>query len=169
MRRVRRVAEREALIFTPLFPYNTHKPIPKRFRHDVVIGVGGNIGDTVRRFERLMVYLRRHRTLLRVVASSPIYRNPPFGYVQQPDFYNATLHLKTTMAPQRLLRFCMETERRFGRKRSFKDAPRTLDLDILFYDTRVIKRDDLKIPHPQWHKRPSVTVPLGLMGARWRR
>jgi 2-amino-4-hydroxy-6-hydroxymethyldihydropteridine diphosphokinase len=98
------------------------------------------------------------------VESSPILINPPFGYRDQPDFYNAVLLLRTPLSPRALLRRMLEAERRFGRRRSFPNAPRTLDLDLLFYEGRRIERPELQIPHPHWKERLSVTLPLAAMG-----
>lgn len=129
------------------------------YRHEAVIGVGGNVGDVRRRFTHLLAYLH-HRKGIEVRATGPILKNPPFGYLEQDDFYNTVIVLSISMQPRALLRFLLHTERMFGRKRSFANAPRTLDLDILFYDDRVIERADLVIPHPHWHERESVFIPL---------
>ena len=132
---------------------------------EVWIGVGGNLGDPLRRFHRLWTLLKR-RSDLRPLEASPILINPPFGYLDQPDFHNAVLRIATRLEPEELLRRLLEIERRFGRRRSFKDAPRTLDLDILFYGERRFDRPDLQIPHPRWRERISVTIPLALMSKR---
>ena len=161
MRRVRELDEQHRLIFTPYFPYN--KGECKTKGSTVYLGIGGNIGDSVRRFTHLFHLLKRHKKFLCVVQTSPILKNPPFGYLEQADFYNAVIEVKTTLSPQALLDFVLRVERRFGRKRSFKDAPRTLDIDILFYGDRSIKTKRLTVPHPHWSKRASVVVPLSLM------
>jgi len=129
---------------------------------DVWLGIGGNLGDVVRRFQRLRHCLKRQPDL-RLIESSPILVNPPFGYTDQPDFFNAVLHLRTVLSPLRLLRRILEIERRFGRRRSFKNAPRTLDIDLLFYGTRRIDHPRLQVPHPHWKERLSVTWPLARM------
>ena len=68
--------------------------------------------------------------------------------------------IKTSLTPHRLLKLLQRIEHRFGRKRSFKDAPRTLDLDILFFGDKTMHTKDLILPHPGWSKRQSVLVPL---------
>jgi len=128
-------------------------------RHRAIIGVGGNVGDVLRRFEHLFWYLKESKRVT-LLESAPILRNPPFGYLDQADFYNTIIVLETSLTPGQLLRFLLHTEKRFGRKRSIKDGPRTLDLDIIFYDKITIDSKRLKIPHPDWMNRKSVLIPL---------
>lgn len=143
--------------------------VEKTLRHrgetEVWIGIGGNVGEVRRRFERLRHFLKRSSDL-RLLESSPILVNPPFGYLDQPDFLNAVLRIATALPPRALLRRLLRIERRFGRRRSFPNAPRTLDLDILFYGERRVRRKDLTIPHPHWRERESVTIPLAQMRRR---
>jgi len=126
------------------------------------LGIGGNIGDTKRLFDKLFWFLKRER-VVDIIETSPILKNPPFGYLNQNDFYNAIIKVSTTLSPQRLLNYILGVEKRFGRKRSFKDAPRTLDIDMIFYNDRVIKSKKLTLPHPHWYKRDSVVIPLSMM------
>lgn len=142
-------------ISTIFFPYRTISKGKKR----VTLGIGGNIGDVIRRFRHLFCYLRRS-PLVHVIESSPILKNPPFGFLEQSDFYNAVVVIETELNPQRLLRYLLEIERKFGRRRLFQDAPRTLDIDILFYENRVINTPKLTLPHPKWLERDSVVIPL---------
>jgi len=128
-------------------------------RYEVTVGIGGNVGDVKRRFEHLFIYLKKDKQV-ELLQTSLILKNPPFGYVNQDDFFNSIIVLKTSLNPLAFLAYLMRLEKRFGRKRSFKDAPRTLDLDIIFFDNRVIDLPKLKIPHPEWFKRESVLIPL---------
>jgi len=160
----KRIAPRLSLLRTEHFPRLLSGQKPRRGETEVWIGLGGNLGDVPRRFERFWHFLSRQPEL-RPLESSPILINPPFGYLDQPDFHNAVLRIATPLSPEALLRRLQEIERRFGRKRSFRDAPRTLDLDILFYGGRRVERPNLRIPHPRWQERESVTIPLALMGA----
>ena len=129
------------------------------YRYNTVIGIGGNIGDVKRRFKHLLHFLQRDKKL-KVYQTSSILKNPPFGYLDQPFFYNAVIIIKTNLQPHALLMHLHRVEKRFGRLRSFKDAPRTLDLDILFFDKREVKSKNLIIPHKEWYKRESVMIPL---------
>ena len=130
-----------------------------RYRYRVVLGVGGNIGDTRRRMNHLWHYLGRLPQICRI-QSGVILKNPPFGFLEQNDFDNTVIEIATSLQPKALLRLIWRIEKRFGRRRSFANAPRTLDLDILFFDNRKIQTEELSIPHPHWHERPSVTIPL---------
>ena len=159
--------DRLILIRTAHYPYRAARS--KRGKgvggHRALIGIGGNIGDVPRRFEKLFWFLKRSRAVS-FVASAPILRNPPFGYLDQPDFYNSLIQLQSPFTPAELLRFLLRTEQRFGRKRTIKDGPRTLDLDIIFYDDVSINSKKLTIPHPQWMNRSSVLIPLKYMKGR---
>ena len=94
------------------------------------------------------------------MQTSPILKNPPFGYTKQDDFYNAILYIETRLQPKALLRYILEVERKFGRKRSFQDAPRTLDIDIIFYENICMQTPKLTLPHASWQERDSVVIPL---------
>ena len=130
---------------------------PRRFgkgggKHYAILGIGGNIGDVRERFAKLIRYLRQS-ALLRLIESSPILKNPPFGYTDQPDFYNAVLSIRTNLGPTALLRYLLFVEKRFKRVRRFKNGPRTLDL----------RTSRLTLPHPHWRERESVLIPLAFL------
>lgn len=129
------------------------------FRHQVIVGVGGNIGDVKRSFEHLFCFFKKSNKV-EVLQTSSILKNPPFGYLDQDDFFNALLVLKTDMLPMQMLSYLQRVEKKFGRKRSFENAPRSLDLDIVFFDNIHMNSDKLKLPHPGWSKRESVLIPL---------
>jgi len=155
----RQLSSRLTLIRTGHFPgLFSARGLP----HRAVIGIGGNIGDTARRFERLLVYFRRAANV-NVLSASPILKNPPFGFTDQQDFHNAVLMIETSLQPRELMHYLLRVERRFGRVRTFANAPRTLDLDILFYEHRQIRYPDLTVPHPHWQERESVVIPLSLL------
>lgn len=137
-----------------------YKTIQKStFKHKVVIGVGGNIGDVKRRFEHLFYFFKKSNKV-EVLQTSSILKNPPFGFLEQDDFFNALIVLKTNMLPMQVLKYLQRIEKIFKRKRSFDNAPRSLDLDIIFYDSIVINKEKLSIPHSEWNKRQSVLIPL---------
>jgi 2-amino-4-hydroxy-6-hydroxymethyldihydropteridine diphosphokinase len=128
----------------------------------VFLGIGGNVGNVLRRFEHLFAYLNRS-SFLRIVETAPILKNPPFGYDAQADFYNTIIHIETTLRPKALLAYLLRVEKVFGRKRSFANAPRTLDIDILFYGKIEMHTAFLTLPHPAWSERNSVLIPLSYM------
>jgi 2-amino-4-hydroxy-6-hydroxymethyldihydropteridine diphosphokinase len=130
--------------------------------HRVLLGIGGNIGDVVRRFEHLFYYFKRS-SFLRVIETAPILKNPPFGYTEQGDFYNSLVLIETFLSPKALLRYLLRVEKAFGRKRLFKDGPRTLDIDIIFYENVKMETKALTLPHPGWKERASVLIPLSMM------
>ncbi len=96
----------------------------------------------------------------RMLRTSSFYRTAPVGAPGQPDYLNAVAALETGLAPDDLLAALLEIEHDFGRRREYRNAPRTLDLDLLLYDDAVIDRPHLQIPHPRLHLRAFVLVPL---------
>ena len=95
-----------------------------------------------------------------VLAHSSLYLTTPVGYLDQPDFINAVAQLETSLSPHDLLQALMQIEAGFGRERSFRNAPRVLDLDILLYQDTVLDDPQLMLPHPRMHQRAFVMVPL---------
>ncbi len=150
------------LIKRPLFPAR-YKASSKRY--SVTLGVGGNIGDLVRRLERLSFFFQRSR-LCDLVQTGPILKNPPFGYLDQDEFYNSVILVKTNLRPKAFLKYVLEVERKFGRKRSFANAPRTLDIDMIFYEDTRMDTPSLTLPHPHWQERESVVIPMAYMERR---
>jgi len=96
----------------------------------------------------------------RLVARSSLYRSAPVGYADQPDFINAVARIMTQLAPHDLLQALLGIEQEFGRVREFRNAPRTLDLDLLLYDDLVFHEPGLTLPHPRMHERAFVLLPL---------
>lgn len=96
----------------------------------------------------------------RLAACSGFYRSAPLGYAAQPEFVNAVARLETGLAPEALLDALHAIERLHGRERSFPDAPRTLDLDLLLYGEVQIAGPRLNVPHPRMHERAFVLEPL---------
>jgi 2-amino-4-hydroxy-6-hydroxymethyldihydropteridine diphosphokinase len=96
----------------------------------------------------------------RLVRASSLYRSAPVGISGQPDFVNAVAAVETEQMPHALLQALFGIEARFGRRRDFPHAPRTLDLDLLLYDAETIDTPELRVPHPRMHLRAFVLVPL---------
>jgi 2-amino-4-hydroxy-6-hydroxymethyldihydropteridine diphosphokinase len=96
----------------------------------------------------------------RVVKKSSLYRSAPIGHAAQPDFINAVAELETGLPAERLLAELQALEARHGRQRSFPNAPRTLDLDVLLFGNAVLDTPSLKLPHPRMHERAFVLKPL---------
>ena len=123
------------------------------------VGLGANIGDPRRQLD-LAIEALKALPETRIDQVSGIYRSAPMGYLDQPDFLNAVARLETTLPAERLLEHLQEIEQRQGRERPFTGAPRTLDLDLLLYDERVLAGPNLTLPHPRMHERAFVLRPL---------
>ena len=123
----------------------------------VYLGLGANLGD---RAETLRHALSDLSTIGQVVRVSSLYETEPVGYSDQPRFLNAVALLETALGPNELLEQTSAIEQAHGRQRSFANAPRTLDIDILFYDDQVLVSPNLTIPHPRLQERAFVLVPL---------
>jgi 2-amino-4-hydroxy-6-hydroxymethyldihydropteridine diphosphokinase len=96
----------------------------------------------------------------RLTRASSLYLSRAVGHPDQPDYINAVARLRTALDPCALLDALLEIEHRHGRERTFRNAPRTLDLDILLYDDLVLDHPGLHLPHPRMHERAFVLAPL---------
>ena len=123
----------------------------------VFLALGTNIGDRETNLRKARKTLAPKVT---IIKESPIYITPPWGFEDQPDFLNQVLEVQTKMGPGRLLRYLKRIEKKMGRLETFRNGPRLIDLDILFYGQRVIDRSKLNIPHPRLHERAFVLIPL---------
>jgi len=127
--------------------------------HTAFIGLGSNLEEPSSQLQRAFADLDALPGT-RLVARSSLYRSAPVGYLDQPDFVNAVAQLETSLSPQVLLQSLLDIEHRHGRERTFRNAPRTLDLDVLLYDDLQMHEHGLTIPHPQMHLRAFVLQPL---------
>ena len=123
----------------------------------VYLALGTNIGDRAGNLQTAMEALAPKVT---VVRESSIYITPPWGYTDQPDFYNQVIEVRTRLEPVPLLRYLKGIEKGMGRVTLFRNGPRVIDLDILFYGERTVDVGDLQIPHPRMAGRAFVLVPL---------
>ena len=132
------------------------------FKNSVILGLGGNIGDVKKRFNGLYFKLSRD-SRFHIVENSALLINEAFGFKEQADFTNAVMLVQTSLATRQILKITANLEKRFGRVRSFKNAPRTLDIDILYFSGRSRNDARLTLPHPGAQSRASVILPLGTM------
>lgn len=123
------------------------------------IGLGANLDDPAAQVEYALAELDR-LPATRLLARSSLYTSAPLGYVDQPDFINAVAQVETGLAPRALLDALLDLEQHHGRERSFRNAPRTLDLDLLLYDSAHFHEDGLALPHPRMQERGFVLLPL---------
>jgi 2-amino-4-hydroxy-6-hydroxymethyldihydropteridine diphosphokinase len=164
--RKKNINSKYTLFETSHYPLKNMQISPKkRLKHKAVLGIGGNIGDVLRRFERLYWFFKRSK-YVNIIQTSPILKNPPFGLLEQDDFYNSILIISTTLTPRELLHYLLRVEKKFGRKRTIPNGARTLDIDIIFYDDISISSKELTIPHQDWMNRDSVLIPLSLIKAK---
>lgn len=127
--------------------------------HKVYLSLGSNMGD---KRENLLEAIKRVGELenTEVVKSSTILETEPFGYIEQDNFLNACLEVKTLLTPQEFLSSILKIELDMGRVREIKWGPRVIDIDILFYDDEIIQEDNLAVPHPWICEREFVLEPL---------
>lgn len=128
-------------------------------RHIAFIGLGSNLEEPRSQLQHAFVALGQLPGTS-LVARSSLYRSAPVGYADQPDFVNAVAKIATALSPQALLQALLHIEHQQGRERTFRNAPRTLDLDLLLYDDLRLHEHGLTIPHPQMHLRAFVLQPL---------
>ena len=140
-------------------PLKTVSVSIEREWHDVIIALGSNMGDREGYLNGAVEKLNAVRGC-RVKKVSDFIETPPYGVTDQADFLNGCLEMETLMYPHELLDELHRIEKEAGRERIIRWGPRTLDLDIIFYDDMILRDDDLCIPHVEMHKREFVLKPL---------
>ncbi len=127
--------------------------------HDVYIGLGSNMGD---KWDNINEALKKMSLDddIKVIEVSTLIETRPYGYEEQNDFLNGAVHITTLYSPAELLKCLSEFENLAGRKREIHWGPRTLDLDILFYDDIILDTRELTIPHFDMINRDFVLKPL---------
>ncbi len=123
----------------------------------VYLGLGSNLGNPR---ENLLTALQYLESRGKVKALSSFYETDPLGYEDQPPFCNAVCAYRTGDSPQRLLEFLKWIEKRMGRRPTFRNGPRVVDLDILLWEGCILSEEGLEIPHPRMHERAFVLVPF---------
>lgn len=128
------------------------------------IALGSNLSDPIAQIEQAWIDLGSLPDT-RLVACSSLYLSKPVGYAEQPDFINAAASIATQLSPRALLAALLRIEARHGRNRTFKNAPRSLDLDLLLYDGLIMHESGLTLPHPRMTERAFVLAPLAEIAA----
>lgn len=131
----------------------------KRSWHDVYLSIGSNMGDRKNYLDFAVAELKNNQNCI-VCKVSDYIVTKPYGYTEQEDFLNGAVYLCTIYSPHELLDFLHEIENQADRKRLIHWGPRTLDLDILLYDSLILEEPDLIIPHPDMENREFVLKPL---------
>ena len=123
----------------------------------VFLGLSTNIGE---KDNNLKVAIEEIKDFSEVINISSYYKTPPYGYLDQDDFLNMAMEITTELTPLELIFRIHEIEHKMGRVRKIKNGPRIIDIDILLFNDEVINQTNLKIPHPEMHKRNFVLKPL---------
>lgn len=130
----------------------------------MLLGLGANLGDPVGQLAQAVGVLAQ---AVRIERVSCLYRSEPVGHAEQPDFYNLVVRGWTALEPAALLRAAQGVEAALGRRRSFRDGPRSMDVDLLAYGGRVMRTPELTLPHPRLHLRGFVLHPLAEVAPEW--
>ena len=125
--------------------------------HTVYLALGSNLGD---RRENLRQAVAALSPQMVVKAKSRVYETPPWGVEDQPMFLNQAVWAETYLDPEPLIKHIKRLEIALGRRESFRNGPRSIDLDLLFYDDLVLDTPVLTLPHPRLHERAFVLLPM---------
>ena len=123
----------------------------------IYLGFGSNLGNKLSNIKKAINYIKKD---LKITKISPIYKTEPVGYKRQNWFLNCAAEAETSSKPLKLFAFLKSTEKKLKREKTFRNGPRTIDIDLLFYDNRIISSKKLQVPHPRMHKRLFVLEPL---------
>ena len=125
--------------------------------HIVYLALGTNLGDRLANLKQAITSLTPQ---LEVKLRSQVYETPPWGFEDQPKFLNQVIKANTYLDPEPLLKHLKRLEVALGRKESFPNGPRLIDIDLLFYDDLVVDKPSIVIPHPRLQERGFVLLPL---------
>ncbi|MDR1293936.1 MAG: 2-amino-4-hydroxy-6-hydroxymethyldihydropteridine diphosphokinase [Bifidobacteriaceae bacterium] len=135
---------------------------PPLWPTDAILGIGANLGDALVTLRHAIDSLRSVPGI-EVIGVSPLARTKPVGFQDQPDFFNAVVAVRTTLSPRALLYTAQGIEEQFGRDRTHPGGPRTLDIDLIAFDTLLDGDDELEVPHPRAHERAFVLLPWAML------
>ncbi|MDA5561893.1 2-amino-4-hydroxy-6-hydroxymethyldihydropteridine diphosphokinase [Exiguobacterium sp. MMG028] len=124
----------------------------------IYIALGANIGERAAQLSDAIDEMGKMGVM--VTKQSSVYETAPVGYIDQPSFYNMVVEVETHQSVTDLLDTLQQIERQLGRERLFKNGPRTIDLDILYYNGEDIQSEHLTVPHPRMQERAFVLAPL---------
>ena len=130
-----------------------------RARHIAYIAVGSNLGDKKAHIEQALKLIDQN-VHTKILRQSTLIETDPVGYDDQAPFLNGALMVSTTLTPKKLIQWLMTIETDLKRERLVKWGPRTIDLDVIYYDDLVTDDIDIVLPHPRMHERAFVLEPL---------
>lgn len=126
--------------------------------------IGGNMGNVLNSFAQFKLKLQQYST--HIISESLVYKTEAWGITDQPDYLNQAIKVKTELKAEMLMNVLLLIEKQLGRKRTTKNAARTIDADILFYGMQIIQQPDLVIPHPRIQVRRFVLTPMAEIAPR---
>ena len=130
------------------------------------LAIGSNLGNKLENVEKAKFELQSNKII--IVKSSSNFESVSWPNPLDPKFINIVIKVKTRLAPLELLKICNLIEKKLGRKKSSKNAPRSCDIDIIDYDKKIIKNDKLTLPHPRMNRRNFVLLPLFEISKTWK-
>ena len=123
------------------------------------LGLGTNIGDRLNYLNQALNILNSHSNI-KISKKSKLYETKAWGYTEQADFLNMCIEIETSLNPYELLNACQGVEQDLNRERKIRWGPRTIDVDILFFNDIILQEENLEIPHPRIKERAFVLIPL---------
>ncbi|GAA0062040.1 2-amino-4-hydroxy-6-hydroxymethyldihydropteridine diphosphokinase [Clostridium sp. CTA-1] len=126
--------------------------------HTVYVAFGSNIGEKENYIKRALEKIEERE--IKIIKVSPIYETEPYGVLDQDSFLNGVVKIETNLTPENLIEVLLDIERQLDRVRERRWGPRTIDLDIIFYDDLIINKNNLIIPHKDMENREFVLKPL---------
>ena len=130
------------------------------------LALGSNLGNKFQNLEKAKFELERHK--IKIIKSSSNFLSISWPDPTKPKFVNLVLKIKTSLSATELLKTCNLIELKLGRVRSKKNDPRSCDIDIIDYDQKIIKENNLTLPHPRMIKRSFVLLPLFQISKSWK-
>ncbi len=126
-------------------------------KHSIYLGLGSNLND---RLKHLAAAIASMPPTIKILRTSPIYETAPWGFEDQGKFLNQVVEAQTDLTPKELLGHLKNIETEVGRAATFRNGPREIDIDILFYDNFILDSDELTIPHARIEERAFILAPL---------
>ncbi|MCW6074598.1 2-amino-4-hydroxy-6-hydroxymethyldihydropteridine diphosphokinase [Clostridium sporogenes] len=126
--------------------------------HTVYVAFGSNIGEKENYIKRALEKIEERE--IKIIKVSPIYETEPYGVLDQDSFLNGVVRIETNLTPEDLIEVLLDIEKQLDRVRERRWGPRTIDLDIIFYDDLIINKNNLIIPHKDMENREFVLKPL---------
>ncbi len=133
--------------------------------NDLILLIGGNQGNRISYLERAICDIEER--IGPIQAKSHVYKTAPWGNANQPSFYNQAIGVKTQLSAKEAMATILVIEEDMGRIRIEKNGPRTIDIDILYYNKQIVQEDTLEIPHPRIAERKFVLMPLVEIYPNW--